>query len=182
MSRSVVVDVTARLVFHSALVLSLYLLFAGHDQPGGGFVGGLVAGAVITLVYVAGGIDDVRAVWPWRPWSVLGGGLLIAGGTALVPLLVGASVLEGDGVAVDLPLLGELELTTALLFDIGVYGVVVGLVGLVFEAFGDEPAPGAEAGMPGTAGPEPDERGATTGSVDTGDGPPSAAGGPEDAP
>ena len=49
--RKAIMDTAAELVFHSAIVLSLYLLFAGHNQPGGGFVGGLVAGAAITVVY-----------------------------------------------------------------------------------------------------------------------------------
>lgn len=141
MRRSIVVDTTARLVFHSALVLSIYLLFAGHNQPGGGFVGGLVAGAAVTLIYVAGGIDDVETLSRIRPWTVLGGGLVIAGGTALVPLAVGGSLLESDHVAVDLPLFGELEVTSTLVFDIGVYGVVLGLVLMVFEAFGEEREP-----------------------------------------
>ena len=142
MRRSVIVDMTARLVFHSAIVLSVYLLFAGHDQPGGGFVGGLVAGAAITLIYVAGGIDDVRALSRVRAWTVLGAGLLVASATALVPLVAGGSVLEGASAAVDLPLLGHVEVTSALGFDVGVYGVVVGLVLMVYEAFGEEPVEG----------------------------------------
>ena len=55
-----------RVIFHAVLVGSLYLLFAGHNQPGGGFVGGLVAGAAIALRYLAGGIDEVRSLVPLR--------------------------------------------------------------------------------------------------------------------
>ena len=55
-----VVDVSVRVIFHTVLLGSVYLLFAGHNQPGGGFVGGLVAGAAIALRFVAGGIDEVR--------------------------------------------------------------------------------------------------------------------------
>ena len=54
------VDVSVRVVFHAVLMMSLWLLFAGHNQPGGGFVGGLLAGSAITLRYIAGGIDEVR--------------------------------------------------------------------------------------------------------------------------
>ncbi|HEX6238155.1 MAG TPA: MnhB domain-containing protein [Acidimicrobiales bacterium] len=144
MRRSVIVDTTARLVLHSALVLSIYLLFAGHNQPGGGFVGGLVAGAAVTLIYVAGGIEDVRTLSRLKPWTVLGSGLMIAGGAALVPLVLGGSLLEGDHVTVDLPVFGDVKVTSALLFDIGVYGVVLGLVLMVFEAFGEEREPGVD--------------------------------------
>ena len=58
----VVVDVAVRLVVPAVLVGSLYLLFAGHNQPGGGFAGGIVAGAAVALRYVAGGIEEVRSL------------------------------------------------------------------------------------------------------------------------
>jgi multicomponent Na+:H+ antiporter subunit A len=132
-------DTTARLVLHSALILSLYLLVAGHNQPGGGFVGGLVAGAAVALQYVAGGVDDVRALSRVRPWLILGGGLVIAAATSLVPLLTGGPLLASGEADLTLPLVGTLHLSTALAFDAGVYGVVVGVVLMVFEAFGDEP-------------------------------------------
>lgn len=139
MTRSTVMDTTARLVLHSALVLSLYLLVAGHNQPGGGFVAGLVAGAAVALQYVAGGVDDVRALSRVRPWFILGGGLVIAVATALAPLVTGGALLESGEAYLTLPLVGTLHLSTALAFDTGVYGVVVGVVLMVFEAFGDEP-------------------------------------------
>jgi multicomponent Na+:H+ antiporter subunit A len=138
MRRSIILDTTARLVLPSALMLSLYLLFAGHNQPGGGFVGGLVAGAAMALAYVAGGIDDVRALVRVRAWTVVGTGLLLAALTALVPLLSGGSLLEHGIAELDPPLLGHVKLTSTLLFDTGVYAVVVGLVLMALEAFGEE--------------------------------------------
>ena len=66
MRRSLLLDTTVRLVFDSVLVLSIYLLFAGHNQPGGGFVGGLVAAAGIALRYVAGGIDAGMPAADWE--------------------------------------------------------------------------------------------------------------------
>ena len=141
MKRSVIVDTTARLVFHSALVLSIYLLLAGHNQPGGGFTGGLVAGAALAVHYVAGGIDDVRAGMPLRPWTVLGAGLALAATTAVVPLVVGGAALEGAYVEISLPAVGAAKLTSALSFEIGVYLVVLGLVAMIFEAFGEAPRP-----------------------------------------
>jgi multisubunit Na+/H+ antiporter MnhB subunit len=141
MRRSTIVDTASRLIFHSALVLSLYLLFAGHNQPGGGFVGGLVAGAAVAVHYVAGGIDDVRAVTRVPPWVVLGSGLTLSAGIAVVVLLFGDGVLEAEHRELHLQVLGDVELNTALLFDIGVYAIVVGLVFMVFEAFGEESLP-----------------------------------------
>jgi len=145
MRRSIIVDTTARLVFHSAVVLSLYLLFAGHNQPGGGFVGGLVAGTALAVHYIAGGIEDVRGVMPVRPWTVLGGGMVVAASSALIPLAAGGAVLESGLRSLTLPLLGTVKITSALAFDTGVYIVVVGLVAMVLEAFGDEPLQEADA-------------------------------------
>ena len=144
-ARLPIVDTSCRLLYPSILVLSAYLLFAGHNQPGGGFVGGLTAGAAISLRYVAGGVSSVRASVPARPWTVIGSGLLLAVGTALVPLLAGRSVLEHAAVEWSLPVLGALKTTSALPFDIGVYLVVVGLVLMAYEAFGDDVEPEREA-------------------------------------
>lgn len=133
------VDVSVRVVFHVVLMTSLWLLFAGHNQPGGGFVGGLLAGSAITLRYIAGGIEEVRGRSQFRPWTVLGTGLLLAAGTATIPLLFGGSVLEVGLAALDLPLVGAVTVSSALAFDSGVYLAVVGMVLMVFEAFGEEP-------------------------------------------
>ncbi|HEX5367281.1 MAG TPA: hydrogen gas-evolving membrane-bound hydrogenase subunit E [Acidimicrobiales bacterium] len=137
--RLVVVDVAVRVVFSAVVVGSIYLLFAGHNQPGGGFVGGIVAGAAVALLYVAGGIDDVRRVSRARPWTVLGGGLLLSALTVVVPLALGGAPLEAARWEADLWLLGHVKATSALAFDAGVYLLVVGLVLMVFESFGDDP-------------------------------------------
>jgi multicomponent Na+:H+ antiporter subunit A len=133
------VDVSARVVFHAVVLMSLWLLFAGHNQPGGGFVGGLLAGSAITLRYVAGGIDSVRALSRVQPWAVLGVGILLAASTAATPLLLGGGVLEVGLASLDLPGFGDVTLSSALAFDTGVYLAVVGMVLMAFEAFGDEP-------------------------------------------
>ena len=64
-----IVEASARLLFPRILVLSLYFLFAGHNQPGGGFVGGLTAGAAISLRYIAGGVSAVRNSFRPAPWT-----------------------------------------------------------------------------------------------------------------
>jgi multicomponent Na+:H+ antiporter subunit A len=139
MKHLLVVDVSVRVIFHAVMVGSVWLLFAGHNQPGGGFVGGLVAGAAIALRYVAGGIDEVRRLSRFAPWTILGTGLLIAVVTAATPLAFGGEVLESAALEIDAPVLGTIKATSALAFDLGVYVAVVGLVLMVFEAFGDEP-------------------------------------------
>lgn len=138
MKRLVHLDRSVRVIFHAVLVGSIFLLFAGHNQPGGGFVGGLVAGASVALRYAAGGIDEVRALSRFRPWTILGSGLLLSAAVAVMPLLSGDEVLVASAVRWEVPLLGGVSVASTLLFDIGVYLLVVGLVLMVFEAFGDE--------------------------------------------
>ncbi|HET7655192.1 MAG TPA: hydrogen gas-evolving membrane-bound hydrogenase subunit E [Acidimicrobiales bacterium] len=142
-TRIVFVDVSAQVVFYAVLMGSLWLLFAGHNQPGGGFVGGLLAGAAIALRYIAGGMREVRTMSRFRPWTVLGAGLLVAAATATLPLLSGDPVLSVASTTWTLPLAGAVKVSSALVFDIGVYLTVVGMVLMVFEAFGDEPRPAA---------------------------------------
>ena len=136
-SRLPTLDETVTLLFRVIMVGSIYLLFAWHNQPCGGFVGGLVAGAAISLRYIAGGIEEVRRISRWRPWTILGGGVIVAVSTALVPVLLGKAVLAAAYEPYDLPVLGKVSISSALVFDIGVYLCVVGLVLMVFEAFGD---------------------------------------------
>jgi multicomponent Na+:H+ antiporter subunit A len=138
MRRSLILDVSVRLLYPSIIVLSLYFLFSGHNQPGGGFVGGLAASAAISLRYVTGGLDAVRSSFRSQPWSILGTGLAISVGTAIFPMLLGGTILEHGTLKLHPPVLGEVKVTSALPFDIGVYLVVIGLVLMIFEAFGDD--------------------------------------------
>jgi multicomponent Na+:H+ antiporter subunit A len=135
---SVVLDTTVRLVFHTVLVFSLYLLFAGHNQPGGGFVGGLVAGLAFVLQYVAGGRAALHAAVPVDPSLPLGLGIVVASLTGMAAWLFGAQFLESGKLALEVPVLGAVKATSALPFDIGVYLVVVGLVLLLLRTLGAE--------------------------------------------
>jgi multicomponent Na+:H+ antiporter subunit A len=137
--RLVFVELSVQVIFYVVVMGSLWLLFAGHNQPGGGFVAGLLAGSAITLRYIAGGIAEVRARSRFRPWTVLGTGLLVAVVVAGFPLLGGGSVLDVASGTLDVPVIGDVHLSSALAFDIGVYLTVIGMVLMAFEAFGDRP-------------------------------------------
>jgi len=136
--RSVVLETAVRLVFHTVLVFGVYLLFAGHNQPGGGFVGGLVAGCAFVLRYIAGGRGALSAAVPVDPAVPLGLGLLLSAGTGAAAWLTGAQYLESGKVEVELPLLGVLKATSALPFDAGVFLVVLGLVLGLLRTLGAE--------------------------------------------
>ena len=121
--RSLLLEVCARIVFPTVLVLSVYLLFAGHNNSGGGFTGGLVAGLAFVLRYLAGGKVELTAVVRVRPPVVIGTGLSIAVITALVPALFGLPVLTTD-----VWRLGPVKIATSLFLDVGVYLLIVGVV------------------------------------------------------
>ena len=136
--RSVVLEVITRVLFHTILVFSLYLLFSGHNEPGGGFAGGLVAGLALVLRYLAGGRYELGEAAPVDPGLLLGAGLLFAGGTGVAGLLLGAEVLQTAILETTLPVLGDVKLVTSLFFDMGVYLIVVGLVLDVLRSLGAE--------------------------------------------
>ncbi|MGY1659717.1 Na+/H+ antiporter subunit A [Geodermatophilus sp. SYSU D00705] len=136
--RSVVLEVITRILFHTIMVFSLYLLFSGHNEPGGGFAGGLVAGLALVLRYLAGGRYELGEAAPVAPGLLLGAGLVFAGGTGVGGLLLGAEVLQTAILEFDLPVLGHVKLVTSLFFDIGVYLIVVGLVLDVLRSLGAE--------------------------------------------
>jgi multicomponent Na+:H+ antiporter subunit A len=134
--RSLVLEVTTRIIFPLIMVASVYFFFTGHNTPGGGFAGGLTAGLALVLRYLAGGPYELGETLPLDAGKILGVGLGLAAGTAAVSLLLGAPVLSSAVLAVDLPVLGHVTFVTALVFDLGVYLIVVGLVLDVLRSLG----------------------------------------------
>ncbi|WP_110588086.1 Na+/H+ antiporter subunit A [Microbacterium suaedae] len=137
-SRSLLLEVVVRILFHTIIVISLYLLFAGHNLPGGGFAGGLVAGLALVMRYVAGGRYELGVAAPTDAGSLLGAGMVIAVGTAIAPMLFGEEPLTRAVWEAELPLLGHVEFVSSTFFDIGVYLVVIGLVLDVLRSLGAE--------------------------------------------
>jgi multicomponent Na+:H+ antiporter subunit A len=136
--RSIILEVAIRLIFHSIIVVSVYLLFAGHNAPGGGFAGGLVAGLALVARYLAGGRMELGAATPVDAGKVLGAGLLLATGAAAVPLLFGVDALTSTWWEAEVWPFGHVEFVTSTIFDAGVYLVVVGLVLDVLRSLGAE--------------------------------------------
>ena len=135
---SLLLDTGVRAVFRTLVLFSLYLLVAGHNQPGGGFIGGLVAGAALVLVAVSRGPGALQRAVPVPAEALLGGGLLVAAASAGASWLVGGPFLGHLSVEVPLPVLGSAYLSTTLTFDIGVFLVVVGLVLALLRSLGRE--------------------------------------------
>ncbi|MGC5662037.1 Na+/H+ antiporter subunit A [Micromonospora sp. WMMD723] len=136
--RSIVFEVVTRLLFHTIVLFSLFLLFSGHNAPGGGFAGGLVASLALAVRYLAGGRYELAEAAPVGAGTVLGAGLAIAVGGGVVSLLTTGTVLASTRVDLPLPGLGGPYLVTSLFFDIGVYLIVVGLMLDILRSLGAE--------------------------------------------
>jgi multicomponent Na+:H+ antiporter subunit A len=134
--RSLILEVTTRLIFPTIMVLSVYFFFSGHNAPGGGFAGGLTAGLALVLRYLAGGRYELGEAVPIDAGKILGLGLILASGTAIASMFLGAPALSSATLEVTLPILGDIKLVTALFFDLGVYLIVVGLVLDVLRSLG----------------------------------------------
>lgn len=147
---SLILSTAARLVQPLLLLFSLFILVRGHNAPGGGFAGGLVAAIAFVLIVIAENAESARRALRVNPRSLVAVGLLVAAASGMAGAVLEREFL--DAVFFDLPALagGRLELSTVFLFDIGVYLVVIGVtLTIVFtlsEAVTDEPNPEAHEG------------------------------------
>lgn len=125
---SIIVRTAVRLLLPLMMLFSAYLLVRGHNAPGGGFIGGLVAAAGIALLAMAGGLRSAEAIVPAaRARRLIALGLLLAGLAAVLPLFWGRPLMTGLWTAIAVPGLEPIEVGTPILFDGGVYIVVVGM-------------------------------------------------------
>ncbi|MBC9926954.1 Na+/H+ antiporter subunit A [Leucobacter sp. cx-169] len=136
--RSIILEVVVRLIFHALILLSIYLLLTGHNTPGGGFAGGLVAGLALVARYLAGGRYELGATVSLDAGRILGVGFGIAATVAIIPLFFGQSALASSWFDLDLGPLGEISIVTSTFFDVGVYLVVFGLILDVLRSLGAE--------------------------------------------
>lgn len=137
-NRSLMVEVGTRFLFPAIITLSIYFFFAGHNAPGGGFAGGLVASLAFTLRYLAGGREELEAALPIDAGRVLGTGLALSAAMAIGPMLLGLPPLTSHVIDLELPLIGPVHAVTGLIFDAGVYLIVVGLVLQILRSLGGQ--------------------------------------------
>lgn len=131
--RSVILSTAARYLLPLLLLFSIFVLLRGHNEPGGGFVGGLVAAAGYALYALAENVTSARDAMLLKPIQLVVSGLVLALGSALFSLAAGAQFMEGVWGEVYYPGIGKLG--TPLFFDIGVYLLVAGVVTAIIFAF-----------------------------------------------
>lgn len=124
---SLILRTTARFLLSLLLLFSVFLLFRGHNQPGGGFVGGLVAAGAFILWIFAYGVEETQHLLTVRPQTLIALGLLCAAGSECTAMILGKPFMTGIWTEISLPGLATIPIGTPVFFDIGVYLVVLGV-------------------------------------------------------
>lgn len=127
---SIILQTTSRLILPAALAFSIYVLLRGHNEPGGGFIGGLIGASGLAVYGIACGVREARKAMVVHPITIAGFGVFIAAISGLLPLFAEVPFLTGLWWIFELE--GrEIALSTPLIFDIGVYAAVVGAVSTI---------------------------------------------------
>ncbi len=133
---SVILSTTNRLISGLLIVFSVFLLLRGHNLPGGGFAGGLVASCAFVLQALTFGVASAKKLLIFDPRTIIAAGLLVALLSGLPGMMDGLPFLTGIWDKTPLPVVGKLG--TPLLFDVGVYIVVGGICCLIVFSLGEE--------------------------------------------
>ena len=126
----------SRLLLPLALLISAFIFLRGHNLPGGGFIAGLITSIALILQYVANGVQWTRSRLALNYHQLAGAGVLIAGATGLASWIFGYPFLTTTFGHFHIPLVGEIELASAMLFDLGVYLTVIGATLLILANLG----------------------------------------------
>jgi len=125
-TESLILSTATRYLLPLLLLFSIFLLLRGHYEPGGGFVGGLVAAAAFALNVIAFGVPRTREILRLDPRVLIGSGVLLAAVSGMFAWFSGKPYLTAVWLKQPWPVLGKVG--TPLLFDLGVYFVVLGVV------------------------------------------------------
>lgn len=136
--RSLILKIATRYLVPLILMLSLFIFLRGHNEPGGGFVGGLLAASAFVLYVFAFGVGPAQRLLRVRPLNLIVTGLTLAlGSTLIAPLFFGESLMTGKWVETfEAPGIGKIG--TPLIFDLGVMLVVIGVTLLIVFALAAE--------------------------------------------
>jgi multicomponent Na+:H+ antiporter subunit B len=137
--KSMLLLLSSRFLAWPFFIISIWILYRGHNLPGGGFIGGLIGAAGFLFYDLSGYGRPGRGLFSFQPLSFLVLGLSIAVASGLPGLFAGAGFMKGYWLpGFDLPLLGSVHLGTPMVFDIGVYLTVIGFVLLLAGTMADD--------------------------------------------
>lgn len=136
MKLSIILSTATRYLIPLLLIFSFFLLLRGHNEPGGGFVGGLVAASAYALYAIANGVEEAKKLLKAEPLFLIALGLLIALASGTVAFFFGQDFMTGMWFKDEVPVIGKLG--TPLLFDLGVYFVVLGISAKIVYSLAEE--------------------------------------------
>lgn len=136
-TNDLIFQTATKVIVFLIIIYSWHLFFSGHYTPGGGFIGGLMTSGAIVLLLLAYDIRTVVSILPFDYIKMAALGLLIALLTGIGSLFYNVPFLTHTFGYVELPLLGETALATAVLFDLGVYLVVIGVTMTIIQTIGE---------------------------------------------
>ncbi len=134
---SIILRTVARIMLPLLLLLSLFMVLRGHNLPGGGFIGGLLAASGVILQIVAVGPDRARAIIPISYLNLAAVGVLVGAVSGLVGLAAGEPFMTAAWLKT--PIAGIGTLGTPFFFDVGVYLTVIGVTGQLALVLAEEP-------------------------------------------
>jgi multicomponent Na+:H+ antiporter subunit B len=137
-TNNVMLHTVTRVVAFLILAFSVYLFFAGHNNPGGGFIAGLMTACGLLLLYLSFDIQTIKKILPFNYAWLIGTGLLFCIGTGIISLLFGDAFLAQYHDYFSVPIFGEIHLATSSLFALGVYLTVVGVTVLSILTIGED--------------------------------------------
>ncbi|PAV29378.1 Na(+)/H(+) antiporter subunit B [Virgibacillus profundi] len=137
-TNDLILRTTTSLIAFILLGFAIYLLLAGHNSPGGGFVGGLMTSGAVLLMYMSYGIEAVNKMLPINFVTLIPIGLAIAVATGAGSFLFDVPFMSQTFGYFTVPIFGEIELATAMLFDLGVYFTVVGVMITIILTIGND--------------------------------------------
>ena len=132
---SLILQIAVRYLVPVMFLVSVLLLFRGHHQPGGGFIGALLASSALIFKIFVTGSEEAKRNLLVRPLMLIIAGLSVAFSASIIPLFLGMSFFQGAWSDISLPLIGKLG--TPLLFDTGIYLLVLGIVSKIVLSIGD---------------------------------------------
>ena len=133
---SIILSTASRYLLPLMLIFSFFLLLRGHNEPGGGFIGGLVAAAAYALYLIANGVEEAKKLLKAEPIKLIAIGLLLAIISAFISVITGQDFMTGLWAKNEFPVIGKVG--TPLLFDLGVYFLVLGIVTKIIFSLAEE--------------------------------------------
>ncbi|HKL09469.1 MAG TPA: MnhB domain-containing protein [Bacteroidales bacterium] len=126
--RNIILENIVTLFRKFMVIYSIYLLLRGHNNPGGGFIAGIIASTGFIFFAIIHGTKALQNIIKFKPQLFIASGLSFVFIAAFLPVITSKEILTGLWIHTKIPVLGELHLGTPLIFDTGVFLVVIGVI------------------------------------------------------